>query len=105
MPDRFKVGVIKSLLKNSGADHENFSNFCPVSNCICYLKSPRKQLQHNYVIILMLTRVSSKNFNQRANGITVLRSTQRQYSENICSEDLRSRIFEHLKNGILIAHF
>ena len=27
VPDRFKVGVIKLLLKKNGADHENFSNF------------------------------------------------------------------------------
>ena len=27
VPDRFKVGVIKPLLKKNGADHENFSNF------------------------------------------------------------------------------
>ena len=32
VPDRFKVGVIKPLLKKIGADHENFSNFRPVSN-------------------------------------------------------------------------
>ena len=31
-PDRFKVAAIKPLLKKSGADHENFSNFRPVSN-------------------------------------------------------------------------
>ena len=27
VPDRFKVGVIKPLLKKNGADHENFSKF------------------------------------------------------------------------------
>ena len=32
VPDRFKIGVIKPLLKKSGADHENFSNFRPVWN-------------------------------------------------------------------------
>ena len=32
LTDKFKVGVIKPLLKKSGADHENFSNFRPVSN-------------------------------------------------------------------------
>ena len=54
VPDRFKVGVIKPLLKKGGADHENFSNFRPISNLYFYLKSRRKQLQHNYVIILIL---------------------------------------------------
>ena len=32
VPDRFKVAVIKPLLKKSGADREDFSNFQPVSN-------------------------------------------------------------------------
>ena len=33
VPDRsFKAAVIKPLLKKSGANHENFSNFRPVSN-------------------------------------------------------------------------
>ena len=39
--------------------------------CFFYLKSRRKQLQHNYVIILMVTKVYLKNFNQRLNVITV----------------------------------
>ena len=61
LPDRFKVGVIKPLLKKSGADHENFSNFQPVSNLY-------------FLIILMVTRVYWKNFNQRINFIiTVLK--------------------------------
>ena len=37
------------------------------------LKSRRRQLQHNYVIILMVTKVYLKNFNQRINVITVLK--------------------------------
>ena len=37
------------------------------------LKSRRRQLQHNYVIILMVTKVYLKNFNQRINAITVLK--------------------------------
>ena len=41
--------------------------------CIFYVKSQRKQLQHNYVITLMVTGVSLKNFNQRINVITVLK--------------------------------
>ena len=41
--------------------------------CIFYIKSQRKQLQHNYVITLMVTGVSLKNFNQRINVITVLK--------------------------------
>ena len=32
LTDKFKVGVITPLLKESRADHENFSNFRPVSN-------------------------------------------------------------------------
>ena len=32
VPDRFKLGVIKPLLKKGGADHENVSNFRPISN-------------------------------------------------------------------------
>ena len=32
VPDRFKAAVIKPLLKKSGANHENFSNFRPLSN-------------------------------------------------------------------------
>ena len=32
VPDRFKVAMLKPLLKKSGADHEVFSNFRPVSN-------------------------------------------------------------------------
>ena len=60
VPDRFKVGVIKPLLKKSGADHENLSNFQPVSNL--------------YLIILMVSRLCLKNFNQRINVIiTVLK--------------------------------
>ena len=41
--------------------------------CIVYLKSRRKQLQHNQVIILMVKRVYLKIFNQRINVITVLK--------------------------------
>ena len=73
VPDRFKVGVIKPLLKKSGADHETFQIFGQHRICIFYVKSRRKQLQHNYVITLMVTRVSLKNFNQRINVITVLK--------------------------------
>ena len=32
VPDRFKVAMLKPLLKKSGADHELFSNFRPVPN-------------------------------------------------------------------------
>ena len=32
VPDRFKVAMLKPLLKKSEADHELFSNFRPVSN-------------------------------------------------------------------------
>ena len=32
VPDRFKVAMLKPLLKTYGADHELFSNFRPVSN-------------------------------------------------------------------------
>lgn len=32
VPDRFKVAMLKPLLKKSGADRELFSNFRPVSN-------------------------------------------------------------------------
>ena len=32
VPDRFKVAMLKPLLKKSGADHELFSNFRPVSS-------------------------------------------------------------------------
>ena len=32
VPDRFKVAMLKSLLKKNGADHELFSNFRHVSN-------------------------------------------------------------------------
>ena len=32
VPDRFKVAMLKPLLKKYGADHELFSNFRPVSN-------------------------------------------------------------------------
>ena len=60
LSDRFKVGVIKPLLKKSGADHENLSNFQPVLNL--------------YLIILMVSRLCLKNFNQRINVIiTVLK--------------------------------
>ena len=45
--------------------------------CIFYVKSGRKQLQHNYVITLMVTRVSLKNFNQRINVITVLKPKEK----------------------------
>ena len=41
--------------------------------CIFYVKSQRTQLQHNYVITLMVTGVSLKNFDQRINVITVLK--------------------------------
>ena len=37
--DRFKVAMLKPLLKKSGADHELFSNFRPVSNLYFLSKS------------------------------------------------------------------
>ena len=47
VPDRFKVGVIKPLLKKIGADHENFSIFGQYRICIFYLKSrEEKSLRH-----------------------------------------------------------
>jgi len=42
VPDRFKVGEIKPSLKKSGADHENFSNFRPVSNLYFLSKMTEK---------------------------------------------------------------
>ena len=50
-----------------------FQIFGQYQICIFYLKSPRKQLQHNYVIILMVSRFCLKNFNQRINVLTVLK--------------------------------
>ena len=76
VPDRFKVGVIKPLLKKERSwSRELFKFFGQYRICIFYLKSRRNQLQHNYVIILMVTRVYFKNFNQRINDvITALKS-------------------------------
>ena len=42
LSDRFKVGVIKPLLKKSGAEHENLSNFRPVSNIYVLSKVTEK---------------------------------------------------------------
>ena len=50
-----------------------FQIFSQYRICIFYEKLPRKQLQHNYVIILMVTRVYLKNFNQRIDVNTVLK--------------------------------
>ena len=76
VPDRFKVGVIKPLLKKERSwSRELFKFFGQYRICIFYLKSRRNQLQHNYIIILMVTRVYFKNFNQRINDvITALKS-------------------------------
>ena len=51
VPDRFKVAMLKPLLKKSGADHELFSNFRPVSNLYFLSKVTEKavpaQLMHH----------------------------------------------------------
>ena len=63
VPGKFKVGVVKPLFKKRGADHENFSNFWPVSN-LSFLsevteKAVAAQLCHH------LNGRELKNFNQR----------------------------------------
>ena len=42
VPDRFKVAILKSLLKKSGVDHVLFSNFRPVWNLYFLLKVVEK---------------------------------------------------------------
>ncbi|XP_020632798.1 uncharacterized protein LOC110069618 [Orbicella faveolata] len=42
VPDRFEVAMLKPLLKKSGADHELFSNFRPVSNLYFLSKATEK---------------------------------------------------------------
>ena len=47
VPDRFKVTMLKPLLKKNGADQELFPNFRPVSNLYFLSKLRRKQSQRN----------------------------------------------------------
>ena len=42
VPDRFKVALLKPLLKKSGADHELFSNSRSVSNLYSLSKVTKK---------------------------------------------------------------
>ena len=49
VPDRFKVGVMKPLLKQSGADHENFSNFRPASNLYFLCKVTEKAVNEDFL--------------------------------------------------------
>ena len=102
-----------SYINNLNVDHYKFS-FSSTSSSTVYKLCRSKATG--------LDNISAKIIRECADLISVSRGTQRQFSENICSEDdLRSRIFgtfvvkisclpasptifEHLKNGI-IAHF
>ena len=73
VPDKFKVGVIKPLLKKSRADHENFSNFRPLSNLYFLSQVMEKAVAPQLCDHLNGNEGYLKNFNQRINVITGLK--------------------------------
>ena len=67
VPDRFKVGVIKPLLKKIGADHDNFSNFRPVSNLHFLSKVTREVVTSRCHGSKISGRQQTKNVTQKVN--------------------------------------
>ena len=54
VPDRFKVTMLKPLLKKSGAGHEPFSNFRPVSSLYFLSKVTEKAVAAQFMDHLIM---------------------------------------------------